>query len=38
MTKYFDENGMAFDMIDENDWIEDETLYNLARVLDVLED
>lgn len=38
MSKYFDENGMAFDMIREDDWLEDETLLNLARVFDLLED
>lgn len=38
MKDYYDENGMAFDVIREDDWIEDETLYNLARVMELLED
>lgn len=34
MKQFYDENGFGFDMIDEDAWVRDETLLNLAALFD----
>ena len=38
MDKYYDEHGIGFDLINEDGWTRDETLLNLARLFEFLED